>query len=853
MNMKKGKVFDGIKNIFIDAKKRKLFIIITAIALTLITTAVALCCVFLLPENQPVTIKVTYYGFNNEKKEVEIKSNEKYEIPVLEDLQYYTFEGWYLDEKLTMPIETNFFDDYHFNSNISFYSKWGVINPVKLTFEEYGGSLVADVNVPRGAPIDKSWFSEKEGCSLLGWCYDANLTTVFMPGDSFTENTTLYAKWILKEITDDDTVNVIFQVNGGTSVENVTIKMGQTVELPAPNRVGYDFLGWYSDENYKYPFNTNVVLVQSIVLYAKWEENNVNYNINFDTRGGDAIERLLRVNGSLITVSTLPSAVKAEDEFLYWCTDEGCLNQLTTDFYIKNNVTLYAKYKSDEIEPIEYVNIFYNLYEGNVQCKSIQKNTKMENWTPNREGYTFIGWYKNSNYTIEVDFSIFAYEETTLYAKWSKDAEYSDNYFNYTLSNDKTYLIVEEEKDKSLTSVVIPATCNGLPIKEIKDNLFKGRILNSVTIGENVEIIGTYAFSESQITSITIPSKVKIVEEKAFYKANKLASVTIDGETEIGANAFESCTSLTTVKASKVKIVNDNAFLECIKLESVDFRNVETLGDSAFKNCSALETVDITNSTLEKITVNCFINTSSLKSINFPTSLKEIETKAFYGSGLTSINLKNVESVNVLAFANNNSLSIIEIGEKLSDMKANAFLYNESISEFRVDSNNQTFSAYNKNLYNKDKTTLIIVAPKNTNNSVLIIPKTLKKIEGQAFGCVSNVEEVQVESENEYFKTVDGNLYSIDGKIMYYYASNQNNDTFTTISGVTEIYSFCFVKAKNLEKIILSSEIVKANLYSFYNMDNLQQIVYKNQDLTLNEGEMGEVYLCENVEIKFEE
>ena len=288
-------------------------------------------------------------------------------------------------------------------------------------------------------------------------------------------------------------------------------------------------------------------------------------------------------------------------------------------------------------------------------------------------------------------------------------------------------------------------------------------------------------------------------------------------------------------------------------MESVDFRNVETLGDSAFKNCSALETVDITNSTLEKITVNCFINTSSLKSINFPTSLKEIETKAFYGSGLTSINLKNVESVNVLAFANNNSLSIIEIGEKLSDMKANAFLYNESISEFRVDSNNQTFSAYNKNLYNKDKTTLIIVAPKNTNNSVLIIPKTLKKIEGQAFGCVSNVEEVQVESENEYFKTVDGNLYSIDGKIMYYYASNQNNDTFTTISGVTEIYSFCFVKAKNLEKIILSSEIVKANLYSFYNMDNLQQIVYKNQDITLNEGEMGEVYLCENVEIKFEE
>ena len=71
--------------------------------------------------------------------------------------------------------------------------------------------------------------------------------------------------------------------------------------------------------------------------------------------------------------------------------------------------------------------------------------------------------------------------------------------------------------------------------------------LTSVTIGNSVTSIGSYAFSVcSSLTSVTIPESVTSIGDSAFYACSGLTSVTIpESVTSIGTSAFRNCTKLT--------------------------------------------------------------------------------------------------------------------------------------------------------------------------------------------------------------------------------------------------------------------------------------------------------------------
>ena len=58
--------------------------------------------------------------------------------------------------------------------------------------------------------------------------------------------------------------------NGGTLLNNVTVKRGEKAVLPTPTRSGYVFAGWYLDNNFTTPFDTEAVVNRNYTLYAKW-------------------------------------------------------------------------------------------------------------------------------------------------------------------------------------------------------------------------------------------------------------------------------------------------------------------------------------------------------------------------------------------------------------------------------------------------------------------------------------------------------------------------------------------------------------------------------------------------------
>ena len=142
-----------------------------------------------------------------------------------------------------------------------------------------------------------------------------------------------------------------------------------------------------------------------------------------------------------------------------------------------------------------------------------------------------------------------------------------------------------------LSSVTI-----GENVKTIPSYAFKGCSgLTSVIIPDSVTSIGSSAFSGcSGLTSVIIPDSVTSIDGWAFWGCSSLTSITIgNGVTSIGSSAFWNCSGLTNVTIGNgVTSIGSSAFEYCSSLTSVTIGNgVTSIGSSAFRGCSSLKTV----------------------------------------------------------------------------------------------------------------------------------------------------------------------------------------------------------------------------------------------------------------------
>ena len=207
------------------------------------------------------------------------------------------------------------------------------------------------------------------------------------------------------------------------------------------------------------------------------------------------------------------------------------------------------------------------------------------------------------------------------------DNRYYSDEDGVLFNKEKTELI-QYPKGKLESTYAIP---DG--VTSISDHAFERCFsLTSITIPESVTSIGDYAFSGcSRLASVTIPDSVTSIGDWAFSDCISLTSITIpDSVTSIGKGAFENCDSLTSINvASDNRYYSDeNGVLfnkektELIRYPGVKSEDAYTIPDS-----------------VEKICRGAFHQCERLKDIVFNKSLKEIDYRAFSGSGITDINI----------------------------------------------------------------------------------------------------------------------------------------------------------------------------------------------------------------------
>ena len=367
----------------------------------------------------------------------------------------------------------------------------------------------------------------------------------------------------------------------------------------------------------------------------------------------------------------------------------------------------------------------------------------------------------------------------------------------YEVSEDGTYAIVVGYEGTE-TEVVIANEYNNLPVTSIGEDAFAYcDSLVSVTIPDSVTSIGYGAFAYcDSLVSVTIPDSVTSIGYTVFWGCSSLTSVTIpDSVTSIDYGTFFFCSSLVSVTIpDSVISIDSSAFYNCDSLMSVDIPNSVTyIGTSAFYNCDSLVSVTIPDS-VTSISICAFEDCDSL------TSIIVDENNKYYKS--IDGNLYSKDGKTLIQYA---------IGKKDTSFEIPFGV--TSIDDWGA------FSGCDRlvNIDIPDSVEFIGFRAFEGCSSLtsVVIGDSVTSIGDNVFGGCDNLTSIIVDENNKYYKSIDGNLYSKDGKTLVQYAIGKEDTSFEIPNSVTSIGFYAFYYCSSLVSVTIPDSVTSIGDWAF--------------------------------------
>lgn len=392
----------------------------------------------------------------------------------------YRFIGWYSDPEFNAPV-TLINGTYTANDTSAehkFYAKFqrqykveakavsdgAVANStggtVKISGGEAGAYAVGSYLEGQNTSITAT---PKEGYDFMGWysdekCIKLESQDLTLSIKNIQANHLYYAKFMIKQFSvtavanhPNDKKNSTVQFSSPSSEASdtrVTVKVNYngSATFVANAGEGYEFDGWYSDENcQKLVSKTTPYTVSSIktdyTLYAKFKIINLNLKVysvtegNIDGAGGtvqlgtDAPAAKIETTVEWGTLATLTAKENANYEFKGWFTDPQCnikadnkildncpyTENTVQTAAIKKDLTLYAKFSDVSSRTVTANAVFGgNIVDtaGTVQAGDSQEGATSTAVVTNGNGvtlvaktnpnYKFMGWYSDRECTTNL-------------------------------------------------------------------------------------------------------------------------------------------------------------------------------------------------------------------------------------------------------------------------------------------------------------------------------------------------------------------------------------------------------------------------------------------------------------------
>ena len=130
------------------------------------------------------------------------------------------------------------------------------------------------------------------------------------------------------------------------------------------------------------------------------------------------------------------------------------------------------------------------------------------------------------------------------------------------------------------------------------------------------------------------------------------------------------------------------------------------------------------------------------------------------------------------------------------------------------------------------------------------IPQSIIEISNGALQGCSKLEEIVVDENNQYFKSVDGCLFSKDGKSFLQYCAANPRSSYTFPNTVEKILGYgAFEYAYNLTDIIIPNSVKYIDDYTFEDCVNLTHIKLPETYYVLNTGLFQGCKSLKNIEL----
>lgn len=206
------------------------------------------------------------------------------------------------------------------------------------------------------------------------------------------------------------------QDHGTTSIGDSTVEHGNTVSKPEqPIDDDYIFIGWYTDTNFTSSFNFEAGITENTTAVAKWA---LKKTVTFYGNGGTVSKPTVIVGqGQKLLAKDLPTASFDPWVFKTWYTDEACTVEWDFNNPVNDDMPLYAGWDTK-------CSVTFDM-QGHGDQIPQKTNLPKDSYLggepkPTAFGYTFVGWYTDTEWTTKIDFANYQIQVATLtlYAKW---------------------------------------------------------------------------------------------------------------------------------------------------------------------------------------------------------------------------------------------------------------------------------------------------------------------------------------------------------------------------------------------------------------------------------------------------
>ena len=445
-----------------------------------------------------------------------------------------------------------------------------------------------------------------------------------------------------------ETFTVTFDTKGGSAIESITAVSGSVIEKPEndPERSGYDFKGWYLDEECTETVEFPYTVTGDVTFYAKWTykytapstvsvrgvsldratlslkkdetetliatvspSNATNKNVSWSSSN----EEVATVdNGGKVT------GVKAGEAMITVTTADGSKTATCTVVVQKTqlNVTFYDG-NGDFLKTIAVAE------NEAIDTSDLPDLSKIS-------GTDFKTWFSDEDLKSVFDFSTPITSSIPVYG-----GVYSDT--NIKINKNGVLSTTADGRENISGDLVIP-----YGVTEIKNEAFKGSGITSVSLPNGLKRIGESSFEgcKNLTGSLVIPESVNKIDYCAFKNTSITSAVLkttnlmyeLNGDGDY-RDLFKSCTELETVTLSSgVDTIAMGMFYGCTKLSKIDIsEGCKYIMGNSFNGCTSLERIEIPSSVISISDANgnpdsyAFSGCINLKSIEINKPKDSIE------------------------------------------------------------------------------------------------------------------------------------------------------------------------------------------------------------------------------------